>query len=263
MLNTFLFGDQPLIEIVFTSFIFYYIDLINSFAEFLDPFSASQGNPNLTPSNTNNYQFNLTYEGQPFFMVAYSKTDDEIFQLIQQDKDQIRQREVNVEENSNWNFRLFAPLSFVEKLDSYTGIIVVNTDYQSSMFNVDLNKWYMFWFIQASYELPWEINFEMSGNYGTGALEGQIDVDWLAELDFSFGKTFLDDQLKVNLGLDKVLNRGFVGAIDYGNGTAAVDSNGSRQNIQLRLVYSFGSKFGKSKEDRNRTQEEGRIRDEN
>jgi len=63
--------------------------------------------------------------------------------------------------------------------------------------------------------------------------------------------------------LDKVLNRGFIGTIDYGNGTAAVDSNGSRQNIQLRLVYSFGSKFGKRKEDRNRTQEEGRIRDEN
>lgn len=236
---------------------------LNSFAEFLDPFSASQGNPNLTPSYTNNYQFNLTYEGQPFFTVAYSKTDDEIFQLIQQDNDQIRRREVNVEENSNWNFRLFAPLSFVEKLDSYTGIIVVNTDYQSSMFNVDLNKWYMFWFIQASYELPWEINFEISGNYGTGALEGQIDVDWLAELDFSFGKTFLDDQLKVNLGLDKVLNRGFVGTIDYGNGTAAVESNESRQNIQLRLVYSFGSKFGKNKGDRNRTREEGRIRDEN
>ena len=43
----------------------------------------------------------------------------------------------------------------------------------------------------------------------------------------------------------------------------AVESNESRQNIQLRLVYSFGSKFGKNKGDRNRTQEEGRIRDEN
>ena len=238
---------------------------LNSFAEFLDPFSASQGNPNLTPSYTNNYQFNLTYEGQPFFGIAYRKTDDEIFELIQQDNTtaQIRQREVNVEENSNWNFRLFAPLSFVKNLEGYTGIIAVNTDYRSITYNVDLNKWYMFWFIQATYELPWEINFEMSGNYGTGALEGQIEVDWLAELDFSFGKTFLDDQLKVNLGLNKVLNRGFVGTIDYGNGSAEVESNGSRQNVQLRLIYSFGSQFGKNKEDRNRPQEENRIRDEN
>ena len=30
---------------------------------------------------------------------------------------------------------------------------------------------------QVNYELPFGINFELSGNYGTGALEGQIDVD--------------------------------------------------------------------------------------
>ena len=86
---------------------------LNSFATFLDPFSAGEGNPNLTPSFTNNYQFNLTYEGQPFFTVGYSKTDDVIFQLIRQNNAtaQIRQQDVNVENNSNWNFRLFAPLN--------------------------------------------------------------------------------------------------------------------------------------------------------
>ncbi|PQJ80471.1 outer membrane beta-barrel protein [Polaribacter porphyrae] len=239
---------------------------LNAFQQFLDPFSASEGNPRLAPSFTNNFQFNLTYEGQPFFTIGYSKTDDVIFQLIKQDNTtaQIRQQEVNVENNSNWNFRLFAPLSFIKGLDGYTGIIVTNTDYQSSTFGVDLNQWNTYWFIQASYELPWDINFEMSGNYGTGALEGQIEVDWLAELDFSFGKKFLDDKLKVNLGFNKMLNRGFVGNIDYGNGTAAVESNGSRQNIQLRLSYSFGSKFGKKKSSRNQNRdEENRINSNN
>jgi len=239
---------------------------LNSFATFLDPYSASKGNPNLTPSYTNNYQFNITYEGQPFFSIGHSKTDDVIFQLIQQDNTtaQIRQQDVNIEKNANWNFRLFAPLNFIKKLEGFTGVIVVNTDYQSSTFNVDLNKWNLYWFIQASYQLPWDINFELSGNYGTGALEGQIDVDWLAELDFSFGKKFLKDKLKVNLGFNKMLNRGFVGNIDYGNGIAAVESNGSRQNIQLRVAYSFGSKFGKKKTGRNRNRdEENRINDTN
>ncbi|MFK8059889.1 MAG: TonB-dependent receptor [Polaribacter sp.] len=239
---------------------------LNSFQQFLDPFSASEGNPLLTPSYTNNYQFNLTYEGQPFFTIGYSKTDDVIFQLIKQDNAtaQIRQQEVNVENNANWNFRLFAPVNFTKGLEGYTGIIVTNTDYQSSTFGVDLNKWNLIWFIQASYELPWDINFELSGNYGTGALEGQIEVDWLAELDFSFGKKFLDDKLKVNLGFNKMLNRGFVGNIDYGNGTAAVESNGSRQNVQLRFVYSFGDKFGKKKSRRNNNRDEqNRINDSN
>ena len=238
---------------------------LNSFAEFLDPFSASQGNPNLAPAYVNKYQFNLTYEGQPFFSIGYSKTEDDIFELIQQNNStaQIRQREVNVEQNSNWNFRLFAPLSFVKGLEGFTGFILVNTDYQSQTYDVFLNKWYLFWFVQASYELPGGVNFEMSGNYGTGALEGQIEVDWLSELDFSFGKKFLDDKLKVNLGFSEILNRGFAGTIDYGNGTAQVESNGSRQNVQLRLIYSFGSKFGKEKTERDSAQEEARIRDVN
>ena len=152
---------------------------------------------------------------------------------------------MNVERNKNWNFRLFGPLSFIKGVEGYTGFILVNTDYESLAYNLDLSKWNLFWFIQANYELPFDINFELSGNYGTGALEGQVDVDWLADLDFSFGKKFLEEKLKINLGFSSMLNRGFIGNIDYGTGTAAVESNGSRQSIQLRLVYSFGSKFGK------------------
>jgi len=74
----------------------------------------------------------------------------------------------------------------------------------------------------------------------------------------------MNDKLKVNLGFNKMLNRGFVGNIDYGNGTAWVESNGSRQNIQLRFTYSFGSKFGKKKSSRNNNNDEqDRIRDNN
>ena len=238
---------------------------LNSFAEFLDPYSASQGNPNLTPSYTNKYQFNLTYEGQPFFAVGYSSTEDAIFELIQQDDTsaQIRQMEVNIENNANWNFRLFGPLDFIKGVEGFTGFIVINNDFQSENYSIDLNKWSLIWFTQASYDLPYDVNFEMSGNYGTGALDEGLEVRWFADLDLSFGKKFLDDQLKVNLGFSKILNRGFVGAINYGNINAEVESNGSRQNIQLRLVYTFGSKFSKSKTDRNSTQEEDRIRDEN
>ena len=231
---------------------------LNSFITFLDPFSGNEGNPNLKPSFTNNYQFNLTFDGQPFFTAGYSKTDDVIFDLIRQDNTtaQIRQQEVNVENNEGWNFRLFAPLNFTKGLEGYTGIIVTNTAYQSSTFNVDLNKWNLIWFAQATYQLPYAINFELSGNYGTGALEGPIEVDWLANLDFSLSKKFMDDKLKVNLGFSKMLNRGYVGNIDYGNGSAEIESNGSRQNIQLRINYSFGSQFGKKKTIRNSSEDE-------
>lgn len=239
---------------------------LNSFEEYLDPFSAEKGNPNLKPAFTNNYQLNLTYEGQPFFTIGYNETDDVIFDLIKQDNitKQIRQQAVNIKNYTNWNFRLFAPLSFIKGIEGYTGFIINNNSYESAIHGVNLSKWNLFWFIQASYKLPLDVNFEMSGNYGTGALEDQIQVGWLAGLDFSFGKKFMDNKLKVNLGFNKMLNRGFNGVIDYGNGSAKVESNGSRQNIQLRLVYSFGSKFGKKKSKRNSSRdEENRIQDNN
>lgn len=239
---------------------------LNSFQEFLDPFSAQEGNPSLKPAFTNNYQFNLTFENQPFFTIGYSKTNDVIFDLIKQNNTtaQIRQQVVNVEDFTNWNFRLFGPLNFIKGVEGYTGVIVNNSSYNSNTHNVAISKWNLYWFMQANYTLPWDINLELNGNYGTGALEGQIDVDWLAALDFSLSKKFLDDKLKVNLGFNKMLNRGFVGTIDYGNGTANVESNSSRQNIQLRLSYSFGSKFGKKKSKRNSSiDEENRINDNN
>lgn len=251
---------------------------LNSFETFLDPFSAEQGNPNLRPAFTNSYQFNLTFEGQPFFTIGYRETTDAISDLITQNNAdaQIRQSEVNLAyKNANWNFRLIGPLSFIKGLDGYTGFIVTNNEFRhyygitdttgnTQRVDLDLNQWNLFWFIQASYKLPWDVNFELSGNYGTGALEDQIEVDWLAGLDFSFGKKFLDDKLKVNLGFNKMLNRGFNGTIDYGNGNAQVESNGSRQNVQLRVSYSFGSKFGKKKSKRNSSRdEENRIDDGN
>jgi outer membrane receptor protein involved in Fe transport len=241
---------------------------LNSFVTFYDPFSSEQGNPNLKPAFTNNYQFNLTYDGQPFFTVGYSETKDDLFELITQDDAtaQIQRSVINLNERQNWNFRLFAPLSFIKGVEGYTGVIVNYNQFKSKGLNPELNldKWNLFWFVQANYDLPWGISAELNGNYGTGALEGQIDVDWIAGLDFSFGKKFFNERLKANLGFNKMLNRGFVGAVNYDNINANIESNDSRQNVQLRLVYSFGSKFGKQKNRGNTSRdEENRIDDNN
>ena len=239
---------------------------LNSFQEFLDPYSGNIGNPKLRPAFTNSYQFNVTYKDRPFFTVGHSSASDQIFNSIKQDNEtaQIRQQAVNVENFENWNFRLFGPLNFTKKLDGFTGIIVSWNSFTSATHDINLSKWNLLWILQANYELPWKVNLEVSGNYGTGALEDQFNLDWLAELDFSFGKKFLGDKLKVNLGFSKMLNRGFVGNIDYGNGMANFDSNGSRQNIQLRVRYNFGAKFGKKKFKKNSPKgEENRIENNN
>jgi hypothetical protein len=189
-----------------------------------------------------------------------------MFQFVSQDNDtaQIERTTINLSDSNNWNFRLFGPLSFIPDVEGYTGIIVSRNKFESELNNLNLQKWNLIWFTQASYELPWKINAEINGNYGTGALEGGIDADWFADLNFSLGKKFLDDKLKVNLSINKILNRGFVGVIDYNNLYANIESNQSRQNVQLRLSYSFGSKFSKKSSRKNASEdEENRINDNN
>lgn len=241
---------------------------LNSFVQFYDPLTSEVGNPNLKPSFTNNYQFNLTFDSQPFFTIAYSETKDDLFLFISQDDAtaQVSRTTINLSERRNWNFRLFGPLDWIKGVEGFSGFIVDYNEFMSFDLNpqLELSKWNIGWYTQASYELPWEINAEMSSYFGSGALEGQIDVGWIGDLSFSFGKKFMDERLKVNLGINKVLNRGFVGTVNYDNIDADIESNGSRQNVQLRLAYSFGSKFGKKKSRRNSSSEEqNRIEDNN
>ncbi len=239
---------------------------LNSFVTLYDPLTSEVGNPSLNPAFTNNYQFNLTFDSQPFFTVGYSDTKDNLFLFISQDDAtaQISRTTINLQDRENWNFRFFGPLDFIEGLEGFSGITVNYNNFRSNELNpvLELSKWSYGWYTQASYKLPWNINAEMSSYLGSGILEGQIDSGWIGDLSFSFGKKFMDDRLKVNLGIYKVLDRGFVGRVNYDNINANIESNGSRQNVQLRLTYSFGSRFGKKKEKRNSSRdEENRIQD--
>ncbi len=244
---------------------------LNSFVTAYDPLTTEQGNTNLIPAFTNNLQFNLTFDNQPFFTVSYSKTRDDLFLFISQNDAtaQISRTTINLQDRENWNFRFFGPLDFIDGLEGFSGIIVDYNKFQSGIAGIvtapfKLTKWNYGWYTQASYGLPWDISAEMSSYFGSGALEGQIDVGWIGDLSFSFGKKFMNDRLKVNLGINKVLNRGFVGTVNYDNINANIESNGSRQNVQLRFTYNFGSKFGKKKTKRDGSKdEENRIDDNN
>ncbi len=235
-------------------------DSLNSFVYYYDPYAFEEGNPNLKPSFTNSFQFNLTYESQPFFSVSYRTTKDALFQLITQNDEtaQISRSMINLEERENWNFRLFAPVNFVKSLDGYSGFIVNYNRYMSDrlMPTLDIDKWSLTWYTSVEYKLPWDIQSEFSMYYNTGSLEGQLDVDWVANMDFALSKTFIDGKLKANLGISDILNRKVFGTIRYDNIDGDIVSDWSRQKLYFQLTYKFGSRFNKKKERKNSSQEE-------
>ncbi len=241
---------------------------LNSFVYYYDPFTFEEGNPNLKPAFTHSYQFNLTYDDQPFFSIGYQDTSDALFEIITQNDAtaQTSRSVINLAERKNWNFRIFAPLNFLKGLDGYTGFIVNQNIFKSESLTpqLDLDKWSVTWFTNIEYELPWGINSELSGYYSSGGLQGQIEHEWLAGLSFAMSKKFMKDRLKANIGIGEVLNRQFKGVIRYDNINADVISDWSRQNVYFQLTYNFGSKFSKKKDRSNSSEEEQeRIKDNN
>lgn len=241
---------------------------LNSFVYYYDPYTFEEGNPNLKPAFTNSFQFGLTYDDQPFFSIGYRDTSDSLFELITQNDTtaETSRSVINLSEEKNWNFRVFAPLNFVEGLEGYSGLIVNHNSYKSRNLspNLDLSKWSLTWYTNIEYKLPWNINSELTGYYTSGGLQGQIEHEWLAGLSFAMSKKFMKDKLKINIGIGEILNRQFKGVIKYNNINADLISDWSRQNVYLQLTYNFGSKFNKKKERSNTSkEEEDRIKDNN
>ncbi|WP_282074950.1 outer membrane beta-barrel protein [Maribacter aquivivus] len=241
---------------------------LNSFVYFYDPFTFEEGNPNLKPAFTNSYQFNLTYDNQPFFNINYRETADQLFEIINQNdaSAETSRTMINLAENKNWSFSFFAPLDFIENIDGYVGVQANHNEYTSENLEpmLDLSKWSFTGFAGAEYELPWEINSEVSTYYTSGGLEGIIEYDWLAGIDIAFSKSFLDDKLKVSLELEELIQRPFNGVVKYDNVDATVVSNWARNNVFLQLNYNFGSKFGKNNKRENSSKDEqNRIKQDN
>ncbi len=241
---------------------------LNPFVYYYDPFTFEEGNPTLKPALTNSLRFNLTYENQPFFSVGYSQTDDVLFQIISQNDttSETSRSTINLAENKNWSFSLFAPLNFIKGIEGYTGIIANHNSYTSKKLTpqLDTSKWSVTWFTSAEYKLPWNINSEISGYYTSGGLDGQIEFDWIAGIDIAFSKKFIDDKLKVSLELEEIIDRKFYGNINYDNVNANIISNWPRRNVFLQLSYSFGKKYNKSKNRKNSAGDEvDRIKTKN
>jgi hypothetical protein len=241
---------------------------LNSFVYYYDPYTFEEGNPNLKPAFTNSFQFNLTFDDQPFFSVGYKDTSDALFELITQidNTAETSRSVINLSERKNWNFRAFAPLNFIENLEGYSGIIVNHNSFKSKNLspNLDLSKWSLTWYTNIEYKLPWNIHSELTGYYTSGGLQGQIEHDWLAGLSFAMSKKFMEDRLKINIGIGEILNRQFIGVIRYDNINADVISDWSRQNVYFQLTYNFGSKFNKKKKkNKISKEEEERIKDNN
>lgn len=219
---------------------------LNPFRNSLDAHTFEVGNPDLRAEYTHSMKFSLAYQNQPFFNVEYKKTSDPITQTYEQNDEtgEASRSHDNLDIKNEFGVSLFFPLDFIPKVSGYGGMMVNNKFFDTKYLDdtYELSKWDMTAFLQMNIKLPWKILAELSGYYTSGGLEGVMRYDYMYGASAGVSRKFLDNRLKVNMGVDNFVGRFFYGNLEYSNLNLKIYNEWEAPVLNFQVSYSFGNK---------------------
>lgn len=227
---------------------------LNPFIYSQDPFVSERGNPILGPSLTHSMKFNFTYDQEPFLNFEYKVTDDVIVSVTEQN-DETRETAltaVNFDRQKLFNASFMIPLGILGDINGYTGVTATNLRYDSEYLGEQYNPsaWFLSFFLNVYYSLPWGIDTELSTWYRSGGLDGLMENEWMYSMSLGFSKEFMDDQFEVSLGVDDLFNRFYNGTIRYTNMDINIANRWYTPVINAKFTYNFGNRYLNGKRDR-------------
>lgn len=224
---------------------------LNPFVYYYDPFTSERGNPTIRPELTHSYKFSLSFEGQPFFNIEYKQSKNIMVQVTEQNdaSGEIFRKTVNLDNFNNFNTSLFLPFDMFLPFGGYIGGILNRNQYDSDYLGgqFDQNAWSFTAFTNANFQLPGEIDTEISAWYQSGGQEGIISTDGLYGTSLNVSRKFLDKKLKLSFGVEDFFNKFWTGNINYQNMNADIKSLWPKYVVNFRASYKFGNQHIKSK----------------
>ena len=235
---------------------------LNPFRTIYSPYSFAQGNPNLKPSYSYNYELEYAYKDLAITTLYYRKSTDEIDQVIVVDPIHTTQNwmpynYVNSESyglSENINFKLLKWWKVNAGIDIYykkSKGIIPEFNYTLDGFNgefrltnnLELNKAKTILFNHTT-------TFNTAGNNG---LNKSRSTSWTA---LGIRTLFLDKKLELSFNVNNVFKNRAWQDTSYSNDTKTVYTGQSVRFYRVGLTYNFGKSFNieqsKSSSEKNR-----------
>lgn len=235
---------------------------LNPFRTIYSPYSFAQGNPELRPSYSYNYELEYGYKDLAITTLYYRKSKSEVTQLIIVDEENTSQNWMpynyaNTESyglSENLNFKLFKWWKVNGSIDLFyrkTKGIIPAFNYTLDGFNgqfgltnnLDLNKSKTILFNHTT-------NFTARGN------DGLDDTRSLWYSSLGIRTLFLNKKLQLSFNVNNVFQNRAFQSVTYSNNNKTVYTGQSVRNYRIGLTYNFGKKFeiveSKSSSEKNR-----------
>ncbi len=243
---------------------------LNPFREFLDKYTYEQGNPNLTPQYSNNFDVSYTFMGAMTIGANYSKTTDAITFTVKQD-DALKQSFVikqNVATLENYGFNLNIPVPIKKWWFVSTSANFFVNRYQGAFLGADLDLKIpvLNLNIQNRFTLPKDWSAEVSGWYVSRASQGLFIGEPMYAVNAGISKQLLDRKLTLRLNAQDIFRtQKFSGSQKYQNLDIKVSSRFESQQVRLTASYRFGNqkvqqarrRNGGAEDEKNRIQKNG------
>ena len=219
---------------------------LNPFREFLDRYTYEQGNPNLTPQYSNNFDVSYTFMGAMTVGANYSKTNDAITFTVKQD-DALKQSFVtkqNVATLENYGVNLNMPIPIQKWWNVNASANFFVNRYQGEFLGADLDLKIpvLNLNIQNRFTLPKDWSAEVSGWYVSRASQGLFVGDPMYAINAGISKQLLDKKLTLSLNAQDIFRtQKFSGSQKYQNLDIKVSSRFESQQVRLTASYRFGN----------------------
>jgi hypothetical protein len=218
--------------------------LLNPFVNYIDPLTTEQGNPNLMPQYSNNFEMNHVVKGMYQFTIGYAETQDAFMQVFIQNQEARTTTTFtdNFDKTQNANVRAIVPVT-IKKWWETSNMVQVNYNRFKSQIGDDLLDNSQTSFMvrsQHNFILPKGFKLEVMGMYLGPQIWGQGFIEGFGWVDAGVTKTILKDKLTIAVnGTDLFRTQIIRANVDFADIDTSFEQYRSNQGVRFTLRYRF------------------------
>ncbi|MEM8508754.1 MAG: outer membrane beta-barrel family protein, partial [Bacteroidota bacterium] len=179
---------------------------LNPFFNIRNNFNIRQGNPNLLPEFTDSYEVTgIFFIGKtPLNLGVYHRFTDDIIERISFFEDNVNiTRPENIGTNSAWGLEFnskYSPAKWLTfNIDLNYNTFSREGSFEGTIFDFSANQWSSK--LLTKIKMPWDIDFETTGNYQSAFQTVQGEINGIAFLDFGLRKKILKGKAVLNFSV--------------------------------------------------------------
>ncbi|MEO6549941.1 MAG: outer membrane beta-barrel family protein, partial [Ferruginibacter sp.] len=215
---------------------------LNPFIRFIDRYTFTQGNPNLKPSVSNNFELSHTWKNQVTTTVNYTKIKDIIHDVIQQKGLEAFNMPANVASLNQFGIAVNASTPIKKWWTGNININVYNDHYKGIINNTPINMTATSFVFSATqqFKVNKTLTAELNGRYRNGWLEGVMRTRPVGFVGAGISQQVLKNKATIRLtARDIFWTQKLKSRTQYGNVDVEVRQSNETQVVTIGFTYNL------------------------